>query len=72
MLNQLTFPLSLCADLANPIQPNAGDIRRRNQAFVSNALSGRSTTKPARRGQKRSLGMWVVAGMAFLVVGGSE
>ena len=53
-------------------QPTAADIRRKNANFAARAQAGKKTARPARSTQRRSVGTWVLLGMGFLLVGGSE
>jgi len=57
---------------ADPSQPTAADIRRKNANFAARAQAGKKTARPARSTQRRSVGTWVLLGMGFLLVGGSE
>ncbi len=54
------------------LQPTAADIKRKNANFASRAVQGKRTARPARSTQKRSAATWVLIGMGFLLVGGSE
>ena len=51
--------------------PSQADIRRRNAAFVQKAQSGRNPVKPPRK-DKPNVGLWVVALLGMLLIGGSE
>ncbi|ORX33685.1 hypothetical protein BD324DRAFT_639157 [Kockovaella imperatae] len=51
--------------------PTAADIKRKNANFAARAQAGKRTTRPARTGQKQSLGMWMLLGIGFLLVGGT-
>ncbi|RSH84306.1 uncharacterized protein EHS24_005821 [Apiotrichum porosum] len=51
-------------------QPSQADIRRKNANFVARATAGKSTTRPA-RSKQRGVGTWVLAGLFFLLVGGT-
>ena len=64
-------PSSFFAD-NSLVKPTAADIRRKNASFAARAQAGKRTSRPARSGQKRSAGTWVLIGMGFLLVGGSE
>jgi hypothetical protein len=64
--------LSLPSDTStHSSQPTQADIRRKNANFAARSVAGKKTSRPAKKG-KHSVGTWVLAGMLFLLVGGSE